>query len=101
MIAMWLVWIITGLFVFLLVIRFLPSTVRIAAYIVIGALVVAQLVATIYTMTVDPQDSLVLKANVGRNVDYVKLVGVPVIEPESRLCNICMVKVGPATKHCK
>jgi hypothetical protein len=35
-------------------------------------------------------------------VDYVKLTGVPVIDPDTLFCNICQVHVAnPLTKHCK
>ncbi|KAJ3105327.1 hypothetical protein HDU97_008224 [Phlyctochytrium planicorne] len=57
--------------------------------------------ATIYTMTIDPQDKAVLKANRPRNIDYVKVAGVPVIDTDTFVCGICQVKVAPDTKHCK
>ncbi|KAJ3100690.1 hypothetical protein HK100_004669, partial [Physocladia obscura] len=44
------------------------------------------LVATLYTMTVDPQDSKVKMSGIPRNINYVKALGFPVIDRETLLC---------------
>jgi hypothetical protein len=55
----------------------------------------------IHAITVETQDERVLKARKPRNLQYVKITGIPVIDPENCFCNICQVHVAPLTKHCK
>jgi hypothetical protein len=55
----------------------------------------------ISTILWDTEDVNVKNAKRDRNIDYVKLTGVPVIDPETLYCNICQVNVNPETKHCK
>jgi hypothetical protein len=69
--------------------------------ILIGIFSIVQLGMVLYCITVETQDDVVLKANKPRNFEYVKVSGVPVIDPENRYCNICQVHVKPETKHCK
>ncbi|KAI8928188.1 DHHC palmitoyltransferase-domain-containing protein [Entophlyctis helioformis] len=95
-------WIVAAIFFFAFLVRFIePEPARIAIYAVGGVLAAAELVCTLWTVSIDSQDKLVRKASVPRNVNYVKQTGVPVIDPDTRFCNICQVQVGLQTKHCK
>ncbi|RKO89081.1 DHHC palmitoyltransferase-domain-containing protein [Blyttiomyces helicus] len=70
-------------------------------YTISALFIAAQLTAMIVTMARDPQDPAVRQARVPRRVDYIKVLGVPVIDDETGECGICGVVVGVGTKHCK
>lgn len=86
---------------FLFLIQFYPAQIQLNAYVTLGVLLLIQLTATLYTISVDTQDRRVMNSKAKRNADYVKISGVPVIDPETLICQICNVKVGYLTKHCK
>ncbi|KAI8851457.1 hypothetical protein BC829DRAFT_386765 [Chytridium lagenaria] len=102
MLIQWVVWgfLALGFFGFM-VFYINPLLLRIAVFGVAGGLAGLQFAATIYTMTIDPQDKKVIKANRPRNVEYVKVAGVPVIDTDTNVCGICQVRVDTGTKHCK
>ncbi|EGF82088.1 hypothetical protein BATDEDRAFT_87139 [Batrachochytrium dendrobatidis JAM81] len=96
------VWIFEVSVYFLYILKFVQLfSLRHILYGVSGALVLAQLACTIITISLDPQDSKVKQAHVPRNINYIKLTGVPVIDADTRYCQICQVRVGFQTKHCK
>ena len=68
---------------------------------VIGILAITLGYSMYVAISTDVMDKEVAKACQVRNVEYVKFTGVPVIDPDSRLCNICQVRVRQGTKHCK
>ncbi|KAL2916273.1 hypothetical protein HK105_204029 [Polyrhizophydium stewartii] len=78
-----------------------PESARNIIYAVAGTVTLAQLACTVAVISIDPQDSAVKRAKVPRNIDYVKRTCVPVIDPETRFCNVCQVRIGALTKHCK
>nr|KAJ3417979.1 hypothetical protein HK105_000519 [Polyrhizophydium stewartii] len=81
--------------------RPLHESARNIIYAVAGTVTLAQLACTVAVISIDPQDSAVKRAKVPRNIDYVKRTCVPVIDPETRFCNVCQVRIGALTKHCK
>ncbi|TPX50972.1 hypothetical protein SeLEV6574_g00571 [Synchytrium endobioticum] len=95
------VWMIMTLGYFGCISFFIPLSLRVVSYIVVGTLTSLQVVCTGYTMLVDPQDPAVTRAQQPRNIDYVKIAGVPVIDQETLMCGICQVIVEHDTKHCK
>jgi hypothetical protein len=74
---------------------------RVVVFGLVGAVAGLDFTATIYTMSIDPQDPKVTKAANPRDVNYVKQPGVPVIDPDTLYCGVCQVHVDPGTKHCK
>ncbi|KAJ3219134.1 hypothetical protein HDU67_002467 [Dinochytrium kinnereticum] len=102
MVIQWAVWafLAVGFFGFL-VFYINPMFLRILVFGLTGGLAGLQFAATIYTMTIDPQDKNVIKANRPRNVEYVKIAGIPVIDTDTCVCGICQVRVDRDTKHCK
>jgi hypothetical protein len=68
---------------------------------VTAVLVATEFLAAITTMWIDTTDRNVKKAKMPRNINYVKMSGVPVIDPDTNMCGICNVQVGEMTKHCK
>ncbi|TPX42978.1 hypothetical protein SeLEV6574_g05307 [Synchytrium endobioticum] len=94
-------WLIVTLGYFAYLSFFIPSSLRIVSYIAVGALTSLQGACMGYTMLVDPQDPAVTHAQQPRNIDYVKIAGVPVIDQETLMCGICQVIVERDTKHCK
>ncbi|TPX35370.1 hypothetical protein SmJEL517_g02228 [Synchytrium microbalum] len=80
---------------------FIPLGLRIVSYIAAGALTAIQGFFMWTTMLIDPQDAAVTHAHTPRNIDYVKVSGIPVIDQETQMCGICNVKVDHDTKHCK
>ncbi|KAI8607457.1 DHHC palmitoyltransferase-domain-containing protein [Chytriomyces sp. MP71] len=101
MILHWLSWIILGLGFWGFLHVFIPPPFRPLTLGLSIAASTLQLATTLYTMSVDPQDARVLHSQVPRNIDYVKVVGFPVIDKETLLCGVCNVVVAPDTKHCK
>ncbi|KAI9346079.1 DHHC palmitoyltransferase-domain-containing protein [Zopfochytrium polystomum] len=89
-----------GFFGFLQMFIF-PLSLRLVVLVVAGSMCLFQVASSVVTMTIDPQDRTVVRARVPRNVNYVKRPGVPVIDPETRLCGICQVHVDARTRHCK
>ncbi|KAJ3300945.1 hypothetical protein HDV03_001582, partial [Kappamyces sp. JEL0829] len=69
--------------------------------IVAGIGCAVQAVLTLYCISCNVEDDVVIKANKSRNIEYVKVSGVPVIDPDTNYCNICQVHVKHLTKHCK
>ena len=65
------------------------------------ALSISQGILMFMTISIDVTDTQVIAASQERNVEYVKRTGIPVIDPVSHYCNICQVRVGDKTKHCK
>ncbi|KAJ1551477.1 hypothetical protein HK096_010399 [Nowakowskiella sp. JEL0078] len=78
-----------------------PFPLRIISFAICGPLMLTYFISASYTMMIDPQDSSVLKEAKPRNVNYVKKVGVAVIDEITRVCGICNVEVHVGTKHCK
>ena len=68
---------------------------------IVGILTVVQGGAMVYTVSVDTTDDKVLQAGQQRNIEYIKVTGIPVIDATTRFCNICQVQVNEKTKHCK
>jgi hypothetical protein len=100
--GMWMVWIVIAVGFFGLSAWFLqPLSIRMPVMIVVGILSLLQLVLTLGITMMDTRDGNVSKANVTRNLDFVKVAGVPVIDWNTNICGICRVKVGPKTRHCK
>ncbi|KAJ3089142.1 hypothetical protein HK102_007105 [Quaeritorhiza haematococci] len=97
----WFVWLLLVLTFFLFPVRFFPLPTRTILYALFGTLTALELCFAIRTMSIDPMDEAVVKANAPRNVEYVKVAGVPVIDEDSGMCGICQVKVDAGTKHCK
>jgi hypothetical protein len=58
-----------------------------------------ELYFTFFTLIKDPQDPNCIHS--ARNLNFVKVLGYPVIDPNSRICGICQVKVKSTTIHCK
>jgi hypothetical protein len=68
---------------------------------IVGFIAISHGFVMFWTIRGETEDEVVIQAKHKRNIDYVKITGVPVIHPESRVCNICQVQVSPLTKHCK
>ncbi|KAI8904133.1 DHHC palmitoyltransferase-domain-containing protein [Gorgonomyces haynaldii] len=80
---------------------FLPLKLQYPVLVSLGIITVAECICTIYTVSVDPQDTNVILKKQPRNIHYIKHLGVPVIDQETHICQVCNVKVGTQTKHCK
>jgi putative Mn2+ efflux pump MntP len=80
---------------------FADSNAQWISNIVIGSLAIIHGAVMLWTILGETEDTNVLNAKRERNIDYVKVTGVPVIEPETLFCNICQVHVNAYTKHCK
>lgn len=91
--------IVVGLYAFLY--QFIQQPLKTIISCITVPLFIIQTASTIYTMAIDPMDLRIKRARVERNIDYVKVVGVPVIDPDTGYCGICRVQVGSGTKHCK
>ncbi|KAI9318268.1 hypothetical protein BDR26DRAFT_885432 [Obelidium mucronatum] len=101
MVFHWISWVFLGLGFWGFLLAFVPSPfqpVTLAVSIIIAFI---QFGATIYTMSVDPQDPAVKNSGIERNIHYVKALGFPVIDRETFLCGVCNVVVAADTKHCK
>eukprot|EP00842_Homolaphlyctis_polyrhiza_P002603 jgi/Hompol1/3343/HPOL_003205-RA len=95
-------WIILAFIYFGFLLIFIqPQVARIIMYAVTGTIAAIQGISTIITISIDPQDAAVIKANVPRNATYIKRTGIPVIDQDTNFCNICQVTVGFGTRHCK
>ena len=82
--------------------RLFPETSGyIVLHVICGLLVLFQIFSMIYCITAETQDDVVLRTNKPRNLNFHKVVGVPVIDPDNRFCDICQVHVQFETKHCK
>ena len=96
------IWLFVAFVYFAFFLRMIPnSTAQTALYAVSGVISFVQLSAMTVTVSIDAQDPKVTSAGKQRNVAYKKETGVPVIDSDTRFCNICQVVVGPLTKHCK
>lgn len=84
-----------------ILLRYIPSNEQTILYAVFVPLTLIQLICMLMTMYIDPQDPKVIQDNQPRFVQYIKVLGVPVIDPSTRMCGICQVKVSRFTKHCK
>lgn len=100
--VLWLTWICGVAFYFGFFQRvFADPTSRLALEVLTGILAGVQAVLSIYCISANVEDDVVTKAKKPRNVEYVKISGVPVIDPSTLYCQICQVHVKPLTKHCK
>ncbi|KAJ1568920.1 hypothetical protein HK405_012262, partial [Cladochytrium tenue] len=77
-----------------------PPPLVAAAHACLATLAAAGLAASVAAMTIDPQDPAVARAREPRNLDYVKTVGIPVIDAGG-FCAVCCVVVDSRTRHCK
>ena len=93
--------ILVSLWNFIFLVPLLPIQIRYYGYVFTGFLTLIYYLALIATVSTDPQDCKVIHAKQPRNLDFVKYTGVPVIDQDSRICQICCVKVGIRTRHCK
>ncbi|PIA17159.1 hypothetical protein COEREDRAFT_80846 [Coemansia reversa NRRL 1564] len=59
------------------------------------------LMGNIITSLIDPQAPETAAAGIARNMYYQQKVGVPVIDPLTRICRVCCVAAKPDTRHCK
>jgi hypothetical protein len=100
MVMHWILWILLSLACFTFVIRFLPKTLHIISLSVLSVALFAEFIAAVVTMTIDTTDENVKKSKMPRNIEYVKVSGIPVID-HTNYCHICQVTVQEGTKHCK
>ncbi|KAI8899144.1 DHHC palmitoyltransferase-domain-containing protein [Globomyces pollinis-pini] len=97
----WISWLIAQTVYFTILTRLHEPTVASIVVVVVGICVALQFGFTVYTMSIDTRDINVVNENMKRNLDYIKVTGVPVIDPDTLYCNICQVHVNHQTKHCK
>ncbi|KAJ3211721.1 hypothetical protein HDU82_005100 [Entophlyctis luteolus] len=101
MLVQWFSWLLLGSGFWGFLVYFIPTPYQVVVLSLSVILASSQLVATLYTMTIDPQDSKVVSSGTQRNLHYVKTVGFPVIDRDTLLCGVCNVIVDADTKHCK
>ncbi|RKP04272.1 hypothetical protein CXG81DRAFT_23048 [Caulochytrium protostelioides] len=78
-----------------------PFPTHVVAIVVPGVLALLTMFAMVRVMVAVVEDPRVAAAGVPRNHHYAKVVGVPVIDPVTRQCQVCAVVVDDATRHCK
>lgn len=74
---------------------------KIVSDIIMGSSCAVQSFSMLYTISADVQDNSVIVAKKPRNVNYIKVSGIPVIDPDTMFCHICQVTVCAKSKHCK
>ncbi|KAJ2081998.1 hypothetical protein H4R24_001914 [Coemansia sp. RSA 988] len=68
----------------------------------IGIVAIAMaLMGNIITSLIDPQAPETAAAGIPRNLYYQQKMGVPAIDPLTRICRVCCVATKPDTRHCK
>ena len=86
--VLWITWIVAVALYFGFFQRvFADSTLRLVLEVLSGILAAAQAALTIYCITANVEDDVVIKANKPRNVDYIKISGIPVIDPSTLFFN--------------
>lgn len=101
LVATFSIWLMAFLSYYLLFNKIYTGTIRQACDVIMGILSLVQGSFLLITVSSDTQDSNVVSANKSRNLNYTKVSGIPVINPETLYCNICQVHVNKGTKHCK
>lgn len=87
---------------FLLAVRSLPNkNARIGLYVIGVILILSLYICLLYTTIVDAQNIDCKNNHENRNLDFVKITGIPVINSDDLVCGICQIKVSYNTKHCK
>lgn len=102
--VLWIIWI-TAVGVYFGLLRRLIA--RLEVDIIIALLCALQAGFVVYCISCETTDDLVLKvhgllnikANRERNLDFVKISGIPVIDADSNYCNICQVHVPFFINH--